>query len=75
MSTPLYNDEQLILAARLYFLDGLAQLQIGKLVNVSQSKVSRMLALPGSGVGADHGAGLRRATGCSRTEHWRQIPG
>lgn len=45
MSTPLYNDEQLILAARLYFLDGLAQAQIGKLVNVSQSKVSRMLAL------------------------------
>jgi len=45
MSTPLYNDEQLILAARLYFLDGLPQAQIGKLVNVSQSKVSRMLAL------------------------------
>jgi DNA-binding transcriptional regulator LsrR (DeoR family) len=35
----------LILAARLYFLDGLPQAQIGKLVNVSQSKVSRMLAL------------------------------
>ncbi|SIO66502.1 transcriptional regulator [Singulisphaera sp. GP187] len=45
MSIPTYNDEQLILAARLYFLDGLPQAQIGKLVNVSQSKVSRMLAL------------------------------
>ena len=42
---PTYSDEQLILAARLYFLDGLPQAQIGKLVNVSQSKVSRMLAL------------------------------
>lgn len=40
-----YSDDQLILAARLYFIDGLPQAQIGKLVNVSQSKVSRMLAL------------------------------
>jgi len=40
-----YNDDQLILAARLYFLDGLPQARIGQLVNVSQSKVSRMLAL------------------------------
>ena len=40
-----YSDEQLILAARLYFLDGLPQAEIGKLVNVSQAKVSRMLAL------------------------------
>jgi deoxyribonucleoside regulator len=40
-----YTDEQLILAARLYFLDGLPQAEIGKLVNVSQSKISRMLAL------------------------------
>jgi DNA-binding transcriptional regulator LsrR (DeoR family) len=40
-----YTDDQLILAARLYFLDGLPQAQIGKLVNVSQSKISRMLAL------------------------------
>lgn len=45
MPTPTFNDEQLILAARLYFLDGLPQAQIGKLVNVSQSKVSRMIAL------------------------------
>jgi DNA-binding transcriptional regulator LsrR (DeoR family) len=43
-ATP-YTDEQLILAARLYFLDGLPQATIGKLVNVSQPKVSRMLAL------------------------------
>ena len=42
---PSYTDEQLILAARLYFLDGLPQAQIGKMVNVSQSKISRMLAL------------------------------
>lgn len=40
-----YTDDQLILAARLYFLDGLSQTQVGKLVHVSQSKVSRMLAL------------------------------
>ncbi len=40
-----YNDDQLILAARLYFIEGLPQAQIGKLVNVSQSKISRMLAL------------------------------
>lgn len=45
MNATTYSDEQLILAARLYFLDGLPQAQIGKLVNVSQSKVSRMLAL------------------------------
>jgi deoxyribonucleoside regulator len=40
-----HSDDQLILAARLYFLDGLSQEQVGKLVHVSQSKVSRMLAL------------------------------
>jgi len=40
-----YTDDQLILTARLYFIDGLPQAQIGKLVNVSQSKISRMLAL------------------------------
>lgn len=40
-----YSDDQLILTARLYFLEGLPQAQIGKLVNVSQSKISRMLAL------------------------------
>jgi deoxyribonucleoside regulator len=39
------SDDQLILAARLYFLDGLSQEEVGKLVHVSQSKVSRMLAL------------------------------
>lgn len=40
-----YSDDQLILAARLYFVEGLPQAQIGKLANVSQSKISRMLAL------------------------------
>ena len=45
MSMQAYSDDQLILAAQLYFLDGLSQAQVGKLVHVSQSKVSRMLAL------------------------------
>lgn len=40
-----YSDDQLILAARLYYLDGLSQVEVGKFVNVSQAKVSRMLAL------------------------------
>lgn len=40
-----YSDDQLVLAARLYFVEGLPQAQIGKLVHVSQSKISRMLAL------------------------------
>lgn len=40
-----YTDDQLILAARLYFMEGLPQAQIAKLAGVSQSKVSRMLAL------------------------------
>jgi deoxyribonucleoside regulator len=40
-----YSDDQLILTARLYFIEGLPQAQIGKLANVSQSKISRMLAL------------------------------
>jgi DNA-binding transcriptional regulator LsrR (DeoR family) len=40
-----HSDDQLILAARLYFLDGLNQEEVGRLVHVSQSKVSRMLAL------------------------------
>ena len=45
MPQPSYTDDQLILAARLYYIDRLPQMQIGKLVNVSQSKISRMLAL------------------------------
>jgi deoxyribonucleoside regulator len=40
-----YSDDQLILAARLYLLDGLPQGQVAKIINVSQAKVSRMLAL------------------------------
>ncbi len=40
-----YSDDQLILTARLYFIEGLPQARIGKLANVSQSKISRMLAL------------------------------
>lgn len=42
---PIYSDDQLLLASRLYFIDGLPQARIARLVNVSQSKVSRMLAL------------------------------
>lgn len=42
---PHYTDDQLILAARLYFIDGLPQAQIGRIVHVSQSKISRMLAM------------------------------
>jgi len=45
MSNPSYTDEQLILAARLYYLDELPQTRVAELVNVSQAKVSRMLAL------------------------------
>jgi len=38
------DDDELILAARLYFIDGLSQAQVAKLVSASQAKVSRMLA-------------------------------
>jgi deoxyribonucleoside regulator len=39
-----YSDEQLRLAARLYYLDRLPQGEVARLVMVSQSKVSRLLA-------------------------------
>jgi deoxyribonucleoside regulator len=39
-----HSDEQLRLAARLYYLDGLAQSEVAKFVKVSQAKVSRLLA-------------------------------
>src|SRR5687767_7818153 len=39
------SDEHLALIARLYYLDGLAQNEVAKLANVSQAKVSRLLAL------------------------------
>jgi DNA-binding transcriptional regulator LsrR (DeoR family) len=45
MRTPAYSDQQLIMAARLYYLDNLPQADVAKMVNVSQAKVSRMLAL------------------------------
>ncbi|HEY0944119.1 MAG TPA: sugar-binding domain-containing protein [Opitutaceae bacterium] len=41
----IYSEDQLRLAARLYYLDGLAQNEVARLVNVSQPKVSRLLAL------------------------------
>ena len=40
-----YSDEQLRLAARLYYVDGLGQMEVAKFVKVSQAKVSRLLAL------------------------------
>ena len=39
-----YSDEQLRLAARLYYLDGLGQSEVARFVKVSQAKVSRLLA-------------------------------
>ena len=43
MSHPASPDDLLIVAARLYFLDGMSQSQVAELMNVSQAKVSRML--------------------------------
>lgn len=40
-----YTDDQLRLVARLYYLDGLGQSDVGRFAKVSQAKVSRMLAL------------------------------
>jgi DNA-binding transcriptional regulator LsrR (DeoR family) len=40
-----YSDDKLRLAARLYYLDGLGQTEVARLVKVSQAKVSRLLAL------------------------------
>lgn len=39
-----YSDEQLRLAARLYYMDGLSQVEVARLVKVSQAKISRLLA-------------------------------
>lgn len=39
------SDEQLRLAARLYYLDGLGQIEVARFVKVSQAKISRLLAL------------------------------
>src|SRR5512136_2473620 len=40
-----YSDEQLRLAARLYYVDGMGQAEVARFVKVSQPKVSRLLAL------------------------------
>src|SRR5687767_13968534 len=40
-----YTDDQLRLAARLYYLDGLGQAEVAKFVKVSQAKISRLLAM------------------------------
>ncbi|MCX5955604.1 MAG: ECF-type sigma factor, partial [Cyanobacteria bacterium] len=42
---PTYPDEQLRVAARLYYLDGVSQTEVAKMVRVSQAKVSRLLAI------------------------------
>lgn len=39
------SESQLILAARLYYIDGLSQAQIAKMTGVSQAKVSRLLSV------------------------------
>jgi deoxyribonucleoside regulator len=41
----IYSDDRLRLAARLYYLDGMPQAEVARLTNVSQAKVSRLLAL------------------------------
>ncbi|WP_334319282.1 hypothetical protein OH491_17855 [Termitidicoccus mucosus] len=40
-----YSDDQLHLAARLYYVEGMGQNEVAKFVKVSQAKVSRLLAL------------------------------
>jgi DNA-binding transcriptional regulator LsrR (DeoR family) len=42
---PNYPDEQLRFAARLYYIDGVSQTEVAKMVRVSQAKVSRLLAI------------------------------
>jgi DNA-binding transcriptional regulator LsrR (DeoR family) len=41
----IYSDELLCLTARLYYVDGLGQGEVAKFVQVSQAKVSRLLAM------------------------------
>ncbi len=41
---PAFSDDQLRLAARLYYIDGLGQAEVAKFVKVSQAKISRLLA-------------------------------
>src|SRR5436190_8825277 len=40
-----YSDEQVQLAARLYYVDSLGQAEVARFVGVSQTKVSRLLSL------------------------------
>lgn len=40
-----YSDEQLRFAAQLYYIDGVSQQDVAKLVRVSQAKVSRLLTV------------------------------
>lgn len=45
MKSDSHSDDQLRLAARLYYVDGFSQGDVAQFVNVSQAKVSRMLAI------------------------------
>lgn len=45
MPEPSYSDDLLVLVSRCYYVDNLPQAKIAKLVDVSQSKISRMLSL------------------------------
>lgn len=40
-----YTDQQVRFAAKLYYLDGVSQMEVARLVQVSQAKVSRLLAV------------------------------
>lgn len=44
MAEDQYSDEMLLQIARLYYVDGLPQTNVARLANVSQAKVSRLLA-------------------------------
>ena len=45
MSNDYSDDDQLRLIARLYYIDGLGQIEVARFAKVSQAKVSRLLAL------------------------------
>ena len=59
MPEPVYTDDLLILISRCYYIDNVPQAQIAKMVNVSQSKISRLLS-------------LARTSEASEVIHWYQ---
>ncbi len=44
LATKTPTDDQLTLVSRLYYVDGLGQAEVARIANVSQAKISRMLA-------------------------------